>query len=253
MGINISWFNEDQTALQISIVGDWTWDEYWAIRSQYLHPLLDTAGSDVTLIYDLTQTVHLPSHALSAILQMIETCHPRVAPDVFVVGAPFHMRTLLAVVGRTLMSRHAHPLHLVDHVDEVLRQLRTTPAAAITVDWLDDRQTCVLWQFHRRWTADEYFEAVECSNRLIASKWSPVDVIADLGDYVPTTHNVLVLARRGFGYRPANLGRVIIVSQSAFWQRVYRMIGQHPFIGGHSIQLAFDLNEAQAALIAAID
>lgn len=95
----------------------------------------------------------------------------------------------------------------------------------IVVDWGDADNRLIVWRFGEHWNAEDYLQAVKTSNALATSQPHTVDILADVR-MASIPHNIFSIAVRGLRERPRNLGRVIIVTESAMWSMIYEVIGK---------------------------
>ena len=63
MSVQMDWDNQQKTALRLTFVAPWTWDEYEQISGEIAQAFA-SVPHPVDLIIDVTQAVHIPAEAL---------------------------------------------------------------------------------------------------------------------------------------------------------------------------------------------
>lgn len=83
MPITVEWDNPEKTVVRMAMMGTWTWDEAYA-KADEGYAMLETVDYEVGIIIDMTQSPHIPDHAISNAQAMIKRRHPRTGLTVFV-------------------------------------------------------------------------------------------------------------------------------------------------------------------------
>lgn len=88
MPIIIEWDNPEKTIVRMTMMGIWTWDDaYHGADKGYA--MLESVDYEVGIIIDLTQSHHIPDHAITNAQAMIKRRHPRTGLTVFVRASTF--------------------------------------------------------------------------------------------------------------------------------------------------------------------
>ncbi len=99
MPVNVSWYNEQKTALHYAFSPDWTWDDFYTVKPQ-ADAMIGETAHDVALILDLTESrLGLPTSTLTNIRALLASAHPREKPIILVGSNPL-IRTIVLLVGR---------------------------------------------------------------------------------------------------------------------------------------------------------
>lgn len=93
----------------------------------------------------------------------------------------------------------------------------------ITVEWFDDTETVLLWQFEALWDFEDYKKALTQSVASMRSKPYMVDVIVDMS-IAQTIPNIIEVARYGFQHAPSNQGLTVLIVQSRIWLGLYNIV-----------------------------
>jgi len=94
---------------------------------------------------------------------------------------------------------------------------------AITVDWADFEETVIIWQLRGDWDGDDFYKArTECI-QLAMNTARNINLIIDLNFSSRAPNNMLLLVRGLFVQCPPNLEKIVILSQTSFWHRIFEM------------------------------
>ncbi|MGB7339343.1 MAG: hypothetical protein WBC91_10665 [Phototrophicaceae bacterium] len=124
---------------------------------------------------------------------------------------------------------------------------------AIIAKWDDSNQTRVLLEFETTWTWDEFDQALERTDNLLATVSHTVDIIIDLegaeipNDYLKAAQRLLT--DPSMGMRP-NEGHRVVVGANKWIRTAYNTL-QKTFskqLQGREILFANDLSQARGML-----
>lgn len=86
----------------------------------------------------------------------------------------------------------------------------------ISVNWLDENRSIVLWEVEGKWTWDDYRQAQSHADALVRDIAYKVDVILDFTENRSLPFNILSQMRFERPQQPEKRGRVVIVGASPF-------------------------------------
>jgi len=93
----------------------------------------------------------------------------------------------------------------------------------VHVGWGNEEETFLVWKFHDGWTEQNYYESHLVLMELAAAKEHPIGIIVDLRHVIKAPPNVMTIVRHIAAKRPANIGQMVLLVASAFWQRIFDM------------------------------
>jgi hypothetical protein len=129
MGIEVRWYNDDQTILWVHYPERWTWDEYHVIFEQ-AKVMIESVRHDVFVIQ--TSEIgfkHLPSGQALPILKRVAKRRPQNLQKSFMVIHSELSRNFAEMMIKVLPeNRHGQPTVFVNSVEEALAQIAKTPA-----------------------------------------------------------------------------------------------------------------------------
>lgn len=96
----------------------------------------------------------------------------------------------------------------------------------ITVKWANEKKTIILWKFGESWTREEFHAATSLSRRLALSVEHTIHILVDISLANNTPSGVITLARTGMRSRTGNLGRVVVITKTHLWHRLYHYMEQ---------------------------
>jgi hypothetical protein len=88
MPITVEWDNPEKTVVRMAMMGVWSWDEAYE-KADEGYAMLQSVDYEVGIIIDMTQSHHIPDHAISNAQAMIKRRHPRTGLTVFVRVSTF--------------------------------------------------------------------------------------------------------------------------------------------------------------------
>ena len=103
MSISIQWDNPEKTALILTFVAPWRWDQYETISDTIQHAF-DSASTNIDLIIDLRHAgTHIPDHVLSQLRDAYADGTPNLDQYIF-VGASTQFIQQLLIADRYLTA-----------------------------------------------------------------------------------------------------------------------------------------------------
>lgn len=122
MTVSTEWDTKDQTAILISYISPWEWNEHYdSIRK--MHTMMASVEHKVDLIYDFSKGNSLPSRALLHFMRGITQPRPKNTNRIIAVGA----EGLMVSIARIL--RRIYPISTDD-----IREVKTVAEARILLD-----------------------------------------------------------------------------------------------------------------------
>lgn len=94
----------------------------------------------------------------------------------------------------------------------------------IQVVWANSEKTVLLMTFGYRWSRADFWNACQTAYRKVSSVDHTVDVIVDLSRSYSSVQNIVYLALSGMRMSADNTGKVVIISSSNLWLRLYHYI-----------------------------
>ncbi len=113
---------------------------------------------------------------------------------------------------------------------------------AITVQWDNQEQTVIRWDFDPTWSWDELADSVRVSGAMIAGTDEDVDIILNTKDSQPPAGKITAYQRSAFTYTPSNVRMLILVCEPGY--EALQMI--LPFF--QQLEITETLDQARAAL-----
>lgn len=129
MPVNAAWDDAAHTIIRYELIGNWTWDEYFATR-ETLNAMLDSVSHPIYVIIDVGQMRGVPMNALSEMArgtQRAQAQRPNWAGGYFVGVNPL-FRTLFNVF-RRINPQMAARYQTAETLEEARRMIaaRQTP------------------------------------------------------------------------------------------------------------------------------
>ena len=113
----------------------------------------------------------------------------------------------------------------------------------IHVDWGNPEETILVWTFENGWGTTDFKEVLPISIEMLSSKEHTVDVLADFQRTFTRPTNLIALAQLGVGQAPPNIGQVVIISRSTFWQWMYQVFSR---LYRHDVEFKFARDASEA-------
>ncbi len=98
LSISLRWDNPEKTVLIYAFPANWTWQDFYQVKEQ-ADKMLDDVPHNVVLVFDMTQTLAIPTSAISQARSLIDRAHPRGKP-IILVGTNLVIRALLGLVSK---------------------------------------------------------------------------------------------------------------------------------------------------------
>ncbi|MCA9886270.1 MAG: hypothetical protein H6670_04530 [Anaerolineaceae bacterium] len=127
MAVNSAWKDETKTILIISIVGNWTWDEFYSAR-QLANKMVSEQAQPYFVILDFTNAKKMPANLLSRFRSESSTA-PKNRQGVIIV----HKQHQLATVFINMVAKLVHlsyELRLVTSFDAAIHYIEQQLQAA---------------------------------------------------------------------------------------------------------------------------
>lgn len=94
----------------------------------------------------------------------------------------------------------------------------------IQVTWGNTEKTRLIMKFGVRWSRSEFWTASKSARNMMLSVEHSVDLLADMTLSFSTPRNVIHLVLSGMRTKTDNLGKVVVVSPTNLWLRLYQYI-----------------------------
>ncbi len=95
----------------------------------------------------------------------------------------------------------------------------------IRIDWGDYDQTFLIMSFNGRWTADEYYRAINDLYKHASVQDHALELMVDLRYSVQPPQNLVTLIRSTLNQeRSMTIDQVVIITQSGFWQQIFSVV-----------------------------
>jgi hypothetical protein len=119
MSIDVRWYNEDQTEVQLTIVGVWTWDELFVAIDQ-TEKLMGSVEHTVNIILDMRQSHHVPTMLPSALRKVAnaKTMTHRNSGLLILVGARSFVKSMFNIFS-TLYPRAAEKYQIAESEEQL--------------------------------------------------------------------------------------------------------------------------------------
>jgi hypothetical protein len=118
---------------------------------------------------------------------------------------------------------------------------------AIEVDWGNLEETLATMKFRGDWNAQHLLDAQTQFCEMAELKTHTVDVIVDMRAASLKMNGVLALARRVIPACPQNVGRIAIITTTAYWEQMYRTLPDD-LTDTLRVQFVSDVDAAYAAI-----
>lgn len=121
MPITVSWYDDDQTIMLQSCIGDWTWDDY-LVSIDALAALANSTTERVDYIMDITDTVGIP---LGLPLKYIRKARAKRPPNlgiIVVVGASPIQKSVFNMA-RYIDRQYNNTRFLDDTLNDAVRRI----------------------------------------------------------------------------------------------------------------------------------
>ncbi len=117
----------------------------------------------------------------------------------------------------------------------------------ISVRWENNEKTIVRWEFDGRWTWNDYYDALEQSDRLLDSIQRSADLLVNMQQTNFIANGYPAQFRRVSRFHP-KAGIAVLVITNAFIETMLRMMMRFQPQSAHRIIIARSLEKAQSIL-----
>lgn len=92
----------------------------------------------------------------------------------------------------------------------------------IRIDWGDYDKTLLIMSFNGRWTADEYYRAINDLYIYASERDHALELMVDVRHSVQPPQNLVTLIRSTLNQeRAIAMDQVVVIVQSGFWQQIF--------------------------------
>ncbi len=128
MPISVEWDNEDKTAIRITYLDRWTWEENQQARQQTLD-MIATVNHIVHTIHDMRQSHGLPTDIITQARKRIQKKHPQVGL-IIVIGNKSFVHVLYDVFAtiydKLVHKRKFYLVHSLEQAYQLIDEFTTT-------------------------------------------------------------------------------------------------------------------------------
>ncbi len=101
MSVEVEWDNPERTILRYTVIGHWTWEEFYAARDHARVLADEVAQTKIDAIIDIRIGSMFPRNSLTHFRDMPEDAHPKLENGtVVVVENSLFVRTLMDIMRR---------------------------------------------------------------------------------------------------------------------------------------------------------
>jgi len=97
---------------------------------------------------------------------------------------------------------------------------------SISVDWGNHEETLIIWKFVQEWNTVDIIRAIDATYTLLSLKPIAVNIILDMRHSKKRNQRISSLQRAFNRVFPTNLQKVIILSNSLYWQQFFQLVDQ---------------------------
>lgn len=112
----------------------------------------------------------------------------------------------------------------------------------ITIDWFDEEETTLLWQFGESWTSEDFRRAYQNCAAILEPQNESINLIMDFTFSAIKPRDCLSYIRQFLKKCPHNLQDILVVSPSNFWRKIFQAVLEATNIN-RSIQFINSLDE----------
>jgi hypothetical protein len=95
----------------------------------------------------------------------------------------------------------------------------------IQLDWGDYDQNFAIMSFHGKWTGDEFVHSIAKLQELGQAASIGIELMVDMRNSLNPPNNLVTLLRSTLNRPlPQNIKQVVVISNSAFWNRIFSMV-----------------------------
>ena len=123
MSVEVEWDNPERTSLRYTVVGHWTWEEFYTARDHARELADEVALTQVNAIIDIRVGSMFPRNSLSHFRDMPDQAHPKLENGtVVVVENSLFVRTLMDIMRRAnrIAMENFHRARTLDEARAIL-------------------------------------------------------------------------------------------------------------------------------------
>jgi hypothetical protein len=95
----------------------------------------------------------------------------------------------------------------------------------IQLDWGDYDQNFAIMTFQGKWTGDEFVHSIAGLTEMGKTATSGIELMVDMRNSLNPPNNLVTLLRSTLNRPlPQNIKQVVVISNSAFWNRIFSMV-----------------------------
>lgn len=95
---------------------------------------------------------------------------------------------------------------------------------SIDMGWVNIEETVLAFSFRGKWSAQDFYLAVDELCQTIGEKPHSVHIIIDLSYSISSPENLLTIFRAAMKKMPSNIEQAVIISKSNYWPRIFLML-----------------------------
>lgn len=92
------------------------------------------------------------------------------------------------------------------------------------IGWINFEETVIAFNFRGKWTAEDFYLALDEIRELLREKPYSVQLVIDVSYSITPPPNLMTLLRMAFKTLPSNIEQAVIISKSKFWVRVFQIL-----------------------------
>jgi hypothetical protein len=95
----------------------------------------------------------------------------------------------------------------------------------IQLDWGDYDHNFAIMTFQGKWTGDEFVHSISQLTAMGREATTQIELMVDMRNSLNPPNNLLTLLRSTLNRPlPQNIKQVVVISNSAFWNRIFSML-----------------------------
>src|SRR5688572_13908613 len=95
----------------------------------------------------------------------------------------------------------------------------------IQLDWGDYDQNFAIMTFRGNWTGDEFVHTIASLTQMGKESIAGIELMVDMRNSLNPPNNLVTLLRSTLNRPlPQNIKQVVVISNSAFWNRIFSML-----------------------------
>ncbi|MEM9951887.1 MAG: hypothetical protein AAF846_09820 [Chloroflexota bacterium] len=119
--------------------------------------------------------------------------------------------------------------------------------------WGDYEETYMVVRFHEYWTVEDYVQCVISVSSKLMQLDHEINFIVDLRHSAAPPATVFSVITRSISQRPKNVGRVVVVTTTPLWKRVYGTLINYQVDHDNKLNIRFvmSMDEAYSLILSA--